>query len=90
MSYVAYPVLAKDILRYFLNHPDAADDLEGVMHWRIQEMVLENAIAGVDQALQWLAENQYLTQERRQGSRTTFRLNHDMQREADAFLKDKE
>jgi hypothetical protein len=87
---VAYPMLAKDILRYFLDHPDAADDLEGVVHWRMQQMILENAIAQADEALQWLAERQYLTQEQRRSSRPIFRLNLERQHEATSFLREDE
>ena len=50
------PALTKEILRYFLEHPEATDDLEGISRWRLRQKNSERSISEVNQALQWLVE----------------------------------
>ncbi|HXI27440.1 MAG TPA: hypothetical protein VNG89_03435 [Vicinamibacterales bacterium] len=58
------PRLTKEILSYFLRHPDAADDLEGVAHWRLLEEAIHRRIDETREALDWLVSEGLLSETR--------------------------
>jgi hypothetical protein len=68
------PELRKEILRYFLEHPDAVDDLEGISRWRLRQLLVERSVLEAREALDWLVEKGYLDAEQMAGTHRTFRL----------------
>jgi hypothetical protein len=68
------PALTKEILRYFLEHPEATDDLEGISRWRLRQKNSERSSSEVNEALQWLVERGYLERLQPRGTRPTFRM----------------
>jgi hypothetical protein len=52
--------LAAQILSYFMEHPDAVDNLEGVSAWRLLGTRVRSAVEGTQQALDQLVEQGYL------------------------------
>ena len=81
------PELAKEILRYFLRHPQAADSFEGVARWRLIEEVVQRRVEGTHKALSWLVRHGFLREVSTAGTGAIFSLNPERQAEAERFLK---
>lgn len=60
MPYQTAEEIARDVLSYFLHHPEAADDLEGIARWRLLQQSIERSVEETNLALEWLAEKGYL------------------------------
>jgi len=50
----------REVLGYFLDHPQTADTVEGVARWRLAEAQKHRTVAQIREALDWLVENGYL------------------------------
>jgi len=81
------PANAKEILGYFLRHPQAADTLEGVARWRLMEERVHRSVAEVDQALNWLVSEGFLLKECARDADPIFRMNRAKDGEAQGFVK---
>jgi hypothetical protein len=69
------PDVVKEVLAYFVRHPHAADDLEGVARWRLLEAAVRTRVDETHDALEWLTARGFLERVTRPGSATVFRLN---------------
>jgi len=78
--------MAREILRYFLQNPHAADSLEGVARWRLLEEAVQRRVQGTHQALGWLVRHGFLREVTTAGTGAIFSLNPDRQSEAERFL----
>lgn len=78
---------AKDILRYFLRHPQAADNLEGIARWRLMQERVQRGVEETERALQWLVSQGYLSAEDAGSAPPIFRLNQQKRAKAEQFLK---
>jgi hypothetical protein len=81
------PEMAREILRYFLRNPQAADSFEGVARWRLIEEVVRRRVEGTHKALGWLVRHGFLREVSTAGTVAIFRLNPERQAEAERFLK---
>lgn len=79
--------VARDILRYFLRNPEAADDLEGIARWRLLEEKVHQSLLETGRALDWLLEKSLLVAETNAGSGTLFRLNKSKKGEIEDLLE---
>jgi hypothetical protein len=77
--------IAKDILGYFLDNPQAADDLEGVARWRLLRQSIHRDVEETGQALDWLVQQGLLTRVSKAGS-AIFRLGAEQRAGAAAFV----
>lgn len=77
---------AKEILEYFLRHPQAADCLEGVARWRLLQESIHRNVEETNEALSWLALQGFLLEEGGAASGPIFRLNRAKAAEAERFL----
>lgn len=77
----------KEILSYFLRHPEAADDLEGVARWRLLNELIDRSVEETREALEWLVERGFLMKMSRTGTGTIYRLNKQERLAAKGFLK---
>jgi hypothetical protein len=78
--------LAREVLRYFLRNPEAADDLEGVARWRLLEEAIHRSVEETKQALAWLVSQGFLMERMTSGSGSIFCLNPKKRGEIDNFL----
>src|SRR5262249_31999872 len=78
--------LAEEILRYFLEHPHAADGLEGIAKWRLSR-AMSGGLARISAALRRLVEHSFLEEIQILGSSPVFRLNQANQARAKSFLE---
>jgi hypothetical protein len=77
----------RDVLAYFVRHPAAADSLEGIARWRVQQEIAPHIVEQVDQALVWLVDAHLLVREDRLGVASTFRLDPARAGEAKRLLR---
>ena len=76
----------RGVLRYFVRHPQAVDDLEGIARWRLAEEAICNKVEETHRALTWLVESEYLLRTPTTGSTAVFSLNPDKVADANALL----
>ena len=79
----------RQILDYFLRHPEAVDSAEGIAHWRLLEEAVQPSLTEADEGLRWLAAHGYLREVAVPGSRHVYTLNPDMQQRARRLLEDR-
>jgi hypothetical protein len=79
--------LAREILGYFLSHPQSADSLEGIACWRLLDVAVHRALTETGRALEWLVEQGYLRKVSVPGSEYVFSLNPEKWEEAAAFMQ---
>jgi hypothetical protein len=84
----AEPEMARDILEYFVRNPQAADSLEGIVRWRLLEIVVRRQIERAKAAVEWLVERGYLIDEGTASSGSIYRLNHRKKAEAQRLVGD--
>ncbi|HXJ93629.1 MAG TPA: hypothetical protein VMT20_12180 [Terriglobia bacterium] len=85
MPHATLEDIAKDILSYFLDNPQAADDLEGVARWRLLRQTIRRDVEETGQALDWLVKRGLLTRVPTAGS-AIFHLPAEQRAEAAAFM----
>lgn len=83
------PQLAREILAYFAQHPDARDTLEGIVEWWLLEQHIICQTAQVKDALAELVARGWVLKQRGKDLRTHYRLNRDKAGEIAALLKPK-
>lgn len=79
--------VAREILRYFLRHPEAADDLAGIARWRLMQESVRHSVERTRQALQWLIGEGYMREETRMATGQIFQLNAARRNAAEAYLR---
>jgi len=52
--------IAREILAYLADHPDAGDTLEGIMQWWLMQRRIQNQIVLVEKALNELVSDGYV------------------------------
>ena len=81
------PRKAREILRYFLLHPGAADTLEGVAYWRLLAGgSAQQDIGATAEAVEWLVSEGYLKEASTPHSSRTYSLNAEASSRATQFL----
>ena len=85
---MSVPVRAREILRYFLRNPQAADSLEGVARWRLREEAICRNVDEINEAIGWLVAFGFLVEESVGGTGPIFSLNHGRTAEAKRMLEE--
>jgi hypothetical protein len=78
--------IAKDILNYFLQHPETADNFLGIARWRLMQEAVHRSVGTTAEALRWLIAEGYLNRASTEGSEEIFQLNREKIREAQRFI----
>ena len=78
--------MAREILRYFVRNPHAADSLEGVARWRLMDEMIHRKLRETEEALEWLTAQGYLKASIAAGGTRTFRLNPEPGKDVERFL----
>jgi hypothetical protein len=84
------PKMVREVLEYFLRHPQAADTLEGVARWRLQAETIERTVGETDEALRWLVQQGFLCEHRKPGSAPIFALDGSRKSQAERLLSEVE
>ena len=77
---------AAAILTYFIRHPKAADDLEGIARWRLAEELAHRVVEETSRALDWLVKEELLEECAIPGGGKVYSLNADQIEKARKFL----
>jgi hypothetical protein len=77
---------ASEILSYFMRNPQAVDNLEGIVRWRLPSEVVHRKIEETRAALGWLVERGLLLETQLPGAGPVFRLNPEKIAEAQRVL----
>lgn len=80
------PEAASEILRYFVAHPQAADTLEGLAHWRLAGRSKRLTMDQIAPALEWLVARGYLKQISKPYAERIYSLDQEHLSEAEQFL----
>ena len=79
--------IARDVLTYLTEHPEAQDTFEGIVEWWLLEQKLQRQTAEVKAVLDDLAAQKLILERRAGDSRTHYRLNRRKVKAINAFLK---
>lgn len=82
----AEPEMAREILEYFVRNPRAADSLEGVVRWRLLEIVVRRQMEQAKAAVAWLVERGYLVENGTPASGPLYRLNEEKHADAERLV----
>jgi hypothetical protein len=82
--------VAKEILNYFLRHPETADNFLGIARWRLMQEEIHRSVATTAEAVRWLIAEGYLNRASTEGPDEIFQLNPEKIREAQAFIAGRE
>jgi hypothetical protein len=80
--------VAREILDYFVSHPQAADTFEGIARWRLREQAVSRNIQQTEQALCWLVDHVFLCEETTNAVGPVFHFDRARRAEAEAFLRE--
>jgi hypothetical protein len=83
------PQSAREVLEYFLNHPSAADSLEGIARWRLMNQQIDKTVQETSEAIEWLVLHGYLIEAAVSRSGQIYRLNPQKQSAAKRLLRKK-
>lgn len=78
--------MARQVLSYFVRHPQAIDNLEGIVRWRLLQEKIYSTLQDTESALTWLVKEGYLREEANPGGDPLYRLNTAQAESALAFL----
>jgi hypothetical protein len=81
--------LTVDILGYILEHPDAADEAEGILAWWFSAERMRVGLAKVQQILENLAKRDLIIEHRMPGGRVMYSLNKERMAEIARFIGQK-
>jgi hypothetical protein len=78
--------VAREILSYLLRHPDAADNLEGLVRWRLVEETVRRTLGETERAVQWLVARGWVREVAHPHAAILFTLDETRRDEAARFL----
>lgn len=73
--------VARDIMRYLVQHRDSADTLEGIARWRLAQQTIERTVDETAAALRMLTERGLVDEIHTGAGPTVYRLKHGQQSE---------
>jgi hypothetical protein len=79
--------VAREILAYLSDHPEARDTLEGIVHWWMLERKIRSQIALVREAIQELVEKGFLLEEPTPGAEKSYQVNPKRQGEIQRLVR---
>ena len=80
------PDSALAILKYFVRHPDAADNLAGIARWRLMTEGIRVSMEEAGEGVDWLVQQGYLSRLDTASAGAVFRLNPEKRDVAEQLL----
>ena len=77
-------------MRYFVQHPAAADSVEGIARWRLLQQRAQDVVQETNAALALLVEREIVQEIRVLGAPPLFRLNPDKSDDARRLMEGRE
>lgn len=82
-----HPDIAIEIVDYFLRNANAADDLEGIVRFRLLDQAIFRCVSEVSETLEWLVSAGLLNKTTTISSGPIFSLNELKRNQAEKFVK---
>jgi hypothetical protein len=79
--------IARKILIYLANHPDAQDTLDGIVHWWLPEQEIKYEVKILKEIISELVEKEILLSHKSTNSRVHYRINRKKYEEMQALIK---
>ena len=79
--------IAREVLGYLIDNPDAQDTLEGIVEWWLLERKIDSRNVKVREALAELIDRGLILERAGSGSRPRYLINADKQEEIRALLR---
>jgi hypothetical protein len=80
--------IARKILTYLADHPDAQDTLDGIVQWWLAEQEIKYEIGIVNEIVSELVKKEFLLAHKSTDSRVHYRMNRKKYEEIQALLKE--
>jgi len=80
--------IARKILTYLADHPDAQDTLDGIVQWWLVEQEIKHEIGKVREILSELVKKELLLEHKSMDSRVHYRISRKKYEEIQAMLKE--
>jgi hypothetical protein len=68
--------VAREVLSYFVRHPQATDTMEGIARWRLLDELARRTVDETGAALKWLVARGFLVEISPSASPLLYHLNH--------------
>jgi hypothetical protein len=79
--------VAREIMSYFLDHPEATDSLEGIARWRLMLRQIDRTVEETAVALRVLIKDELIEEVSSQSGPSLYRLNPGKRTEAELIFK---
>jgi hypothetical protein len=79
--------VARDILRFYLRNPQAADSVEGLARWRLLDEKIYSTLDKVTRAVSWLVSQELLVKEPTSPFTSVFRFNESERQKSESFVQ---
>lgn len=79
--------IARDILAYLSEHPQAQDTVQGIVQWWLLEQEIKSRIRQVERALASLVAERFVVERKGKDSQIHYRINRRKMSEIESFLK---
>jgi hypothetical protein len=87
MAFAEVTGVVRDIMRYFVQHPAAADSVEGIARWRLLQQRVQDVVQETDAALALLVGRDIILEIRTGSAPPLFRLNPEKSDEVRRLLE---
>jgi hypothetical protein len=87
MNEVSRSAIARAILQYLLNHPEAQDTLAGIVEWWLPEQKIKTQTAVVKRILSQLVQDEFLIEKKGTDLQLHYRINSERMSQIKALLK---
>jgi hypothetical protein len=79
--------VAREIMSYFLEHPETTDSLEGIARWRLMLRQIDRTVEETAAALRALIQDHLIEEVRSQSGPSLYRLNPRKRNEAELIFQ---
>jgi hypothetical protein len=79
--------IAREIMAYLAEHPDAQDTLDGIVQWWLLEQRIQYQKTMVKETLGELVKTGFIVEYQMENSLTSYRVNQGKKKEIEEFLK---
>ncbi len=82
-------MIARDVLTYLSEHPDARDTIDGIIRWWIPEQKIKTHITTLKNVINELVAKNLILESHGHDSRIHYRINRQKIKEIESFVQNK-
>ncbi len=88
MATTGIETVTREVIRYFLDHPDLADSIEGIAQWRLMRQRVREVVGETETALSMLVDRGLVRRISVAGAPALFRLDPARREEAQRLAEE--